>query len=42
MATNFIRSRAMSSLRRDPAVMLGASSMELSVVVRMKFDDSKN
>ena len=29
-------------LYRDPAVMLGASSMELSVVVRMKFDDSKN
>jgi hypothetical protein len=32
----------MSSLRRDPAIMLGTSSMELSGVGNMKLDDSKN
>src|SRR5438046_2603976 len=40
MATNFMRSRAISSLRRDPAVMLGTSSMELSEL-RLNFDHSK-
>jgi hypothetical protein len=35
IAINFIRSSAMSSLRRDPAVMLGASSMKLSVMVNL-------
>src|SRR3954454_16907050 len=41
MAINFIMSRAISSLRRDPAVMLGTSSIELSVVVGLNFDHSK-
>src|SRR5205814_3776307 len=41
MATKFIMSRAISSLRREPAVMLGNSSIELSVVVRLNFDHSK-
>src|SRR5689334_8322059 len=31
----------MSSLRREPAVMLGASSMELSIVMGLNFDHSK-
>src|SRR5580693_8959766 len=35
MATNFIRSRAISSLRREPAVLVDTSSMNSSVGTRM-------
>src|SRR5271154_3968529 len=35
MATNFIKSSAMSSLRREPGVLADASSMNSSVGTRM-------
>src|SRR6266536_1132007 len=41
MATNFIRSSAISSLRRNPAAVLGTSSMGISPSSSDKFDDNK-